>query len=31
VLVDDVVTTGETADALRDSLSRQGLQLNEVA
>ena len=31
VLVDDVVTTGETADALRDSLSRHGLQLNEVA
>jgi hypoxanthine phosphoribosyltransferase len=31
VLVDDVVTTGETADALRDSLDRHGLHLNEVA
>jgi hypothetical protein len=31
VLVDDVVTTGETADALRHSLNFHGLQLNEVA
>ena len=31
VLVDDVVTTGETADALRHSLDRHGLALNEVA